>query len=495
VGKTFAGARLRRLREERRMSQIELARLLNISPSYLNQIEHDTRPLTVPVLIRLTEVFGVDTAYFAPQDTSRLVSDLREALPARASLADLTELATKLPEVAEAVIELYRRYRQTSDQLAELVGNREAVHLQSPHDQVTDFFYRRQNYIPELDEAAEALAARIGMRPSNMLPALHRHISERHGVRIQLDDARTMGGELHRYRPGTKTLHLSMSLRPGQQAIRIAAQIGLLEYADIIDEIIEAEQYDDLQTRILLRVGLANYFGAALILPYGQFLTAAEALRYDIELLTEHFGMGWESVCHRLSTLQRPKARGVPFSFVRVDRAGNMSKRQSATGFPFSRSGGTCPLWNVYEAFSSPGRVVTQVAVMPDGQRYLWIARTVTRHHGGYGKPGKVFAIGLGCELRHAPRLVYSAGVDLDATGAATPIGPGCRTCERLNCPQRAAPPIGAQLDLDENRSTFVPYPLRPASWPGSGVGDAEPGPDGRENSMGAADGAPTVAG
>lgn len=470
MSKTFAGARLRRLREERRVSQIDLARQLSISPSYLNQIEHDARPLTVPVLIRITEVFGVDTTYFAPHDASRLVSDLREALPARVGLPGLTELATKLPEVAEAVIELHRRYRQTEEQLAELVDDRDALAFRSPHDQVTDFFYRRQNYVPELDEPAEALATTICGRRVETVAALQNHLAQRHGVRIQLDDAGEMGGELHRYRPGTHTLHLSTSLRPGQQAIRIAAQIALLEYADVIDEIIEDEQYEDLQTRILLRVGLANYFAAALILPYGQFLATAERLRYDVELLTDHFAMGWESVCHRLSTLQRPRARGVPFSFVRVDRAGNMSKRQSATGFPFSRSGGTCPLWNVYEAFGAPGRVVTQVAAMPDGQRYLWIARTVTRHHGGYGQPGKVFAVGLGCELRHAGRLVYSAGIDLDAystgagpdpAGAATPIGPGCRTCDRLTCPQRAIAPIGGRLDLDENRSTFIPYPLQ----------------------------------
>jgi predicted transcriptional regulator/DNA-binding XRE family transcriptional regulator len=469
MSKTFAGARLRRLREERRMSQIDLARQLSISPSYLNQIEHDVRPLTVPVLIRITEVFGVDTTYFAQHDASRRVSDLREALPARASLSDLTELATKLPEVAEAVIDLYRRYRQVADQLTELVGDREAFAGRAPHDQVTDFFYRRQNYVPELDEPAEALAAKIGVGRGNTLTALHQHLAERHGVRIILNDTDGMRGDLHRYDRGTRTLHLSTSLRPGRQAMRIAAQIALLEYAEIIDDIVEEEQSqavgpggDDLQTRILLRIGLANYFAAALLLPYGEFLSMAESLRYDIELLGERFAMGYETICHRLSTLQRPKARGVPFSFVRVDRAGNMSKRQSATGFPFSRSGGTCPLWNVYEAFSAPGRVMTQVAAMPDGQRYLWIARTVTRHHGGYGQPGKVFAIGLGCELRHAHRLVYSTGVDLAATGAATPIGPGCRTCERLTCPQRAAAPIGGLLDLDENRSTFVPYPLRP---------------------------------
>jgi predicted transcriptional regulator/transcriptional regulator with XRE-family HTH domain len=461
MSKTFAGARLRRLREDRRISQIDLARQLNISPSYLNQIEHDARPLTVPVLIRITELFGVDTAFFAPHDASRLVGELREALPARATVPDLTELATKLPEVAEAVIDLYRRYRQAANELAEVGGGRELFSGHAPHDQVTDFFYRRQNYVPDLDDAAEALAAEIGVRPGAALAALTQRLTGKHDVHITYEDTAAMGGELHRYRPGPRTLHLSTALRPGQQAIRIAAQIALLEHADLIDEIIESEEFEELQTRILMRVGLANYFAAALILPYGSFLAAAEERRYDVELLTEHFAMGWESICHRLSTLQRPKARGVPFSFVRVDRAGNMSKRQSATGFPFSRAGGTCPLWNVYEAFSAPGRVMTQIAAMPDGQRYLWIARTVTRHHGGYRQPGKVFAVGLGCEVRHAGRLVYSAGRDLDDARAATPIGPGCRTCERMTCPQRAIAPIGGRLDLDENRSTFIPYPLR----------------------------------
>lgn len=460
MAKTFAGARLRRLREDRGISQIELARQLNISASYLNQIEHDSRPLTVPVLMRITEFFGIDPTVFAPHDTPRLVSGLREALANRASLADLTELASRLPEVAEAVIDLHRRYRQVDEQLAELVGDRDRIG-RSPHDQVTEFFYRRQNYVPALDEAAEELAARIGLRRGEARAALANRLAERHGVRISRDDADSLGGELHRYRPQTRTLHLATSLRSGQEAIRMGAQIALLEYADVIDEIVEEEGFDDIQTQILTRVGLANYFAAALILPYGEFLAAAESRRYDIELLSEHYRIGWETLCHRLSTLQRPKARGVPFSFVRVDRAGNMSKRQSATGFPFSRTGGTCPLWNVYEAFGAPEKVVTQVAEMPDGQRYLWIARTVTRHRGGYGQPGKVYAIGLGCEVRHAGRLVYSAGMDLYAPGAATPIGPGCKTCERMTCPQRAAPPISRQLDLDENRSTFIPYPLK----------------------------------
>jgi predicted transcriptional regulator/transcriptional regulator with XRE-family HTH domain len=460
MAKIFSGARLRRLREERGLSQTDLARHLTISPSYLNQIEHDVRPLTAQVLIRVTDLFGVDPAVFAPHDTPQLVAGLREALAGAGGIADLTELAARLPEVAESVIDLHRRYRQVADQLTELVGDRGPLG-RSPHDQVTEFFYRRQNYVPQLDEAAELLAARVRLRRGAVRPTLQERLAERHGVQIRRDDAEALSGELHRFRPHTRTLHLSTSLRAGQEAMRMAAQLALLEYADVIDEIVEEERFDDIQTQILTRVGLANYFAAALILPYEQFLSAAEERRYDIDLLTEHFAMGWETVCHRLSTLQRPRARGVPFSFVRVDRAGNMSKRQSATGFPFSRTGGTCPLWNVYEAFSSPGRPVTQVAAMPDGQRYLWIARTVTRHHGGYGQPGKVYAIGLGCEIRHAARLVYSTGMDLHDAAAAMPIGPGCKTCERANCPQRAAAPISRRLDLDENRSTFIPYPLQ----------------------------------
>ena len=259
------------------------------------------------------------------------------------------------------MLDLHRRYRQADEQLAELLGDRETVG-RSPHDRVTEFFYRRQNYVPDLDEAAERLAATIGMRRGEVRSTLQDRLAQRHGVQVRRDDATLLGDELHRYRPQTRTLHLSTSLRAGQQAMRMAAQIALLEYADVIDEIVEEERFDDPQTQILTRVGLANYFAAALILPYEPFLAAAEQHRYDIDLLTQHFTMGWETVCHRLSTLQRPRARGVPFSFVRVDRAGNMSKRQSATGFPFSLTGGTCPLWNVYEAFSAPGRVVVQVA-------------------------------------------------------------------------------------------------------------------------------------
>ncbi|MFF9427941.1 short-chain fatty acyl-CoA regulator family protein [Streptomyces sp. NPDC014746] len=463
MSKTYAGARLRRLREDRGMSQAELARTLAISPSYLNQMEHDARPLTVPVLLRLTEAFGVDPGFFSERDTGRLVADLREALSgelaaARVSSSDLAELASRIPAVAHVLVDLGRRNQRLAERLADAADPRgsDPELPRSPHEEIREFFYRRQNYLHETDLAAEALAAEIGIRPGEIISALSARLSDRHGVRFSTGT----GDRLHSYDEKTRILRLSARLRPGQRAFRLATQLALLEYGDGLDRQAAEDFPPDGPAHRLARIGIANYFAAALILPYEAFHTAAEEFRYDIERLTDRFGLGYETVCHRLSTLQRPRLRGVPFSFVRVDRAGNMSKRQSATGFHFSRAGGTCPLWNVYEAFAAPGRIHVQIAAMPDGQRYLWTARALTRHRGGWGEPGKTFAIGLGCELRHAHRLVYSDGLDLDNASAATPIGMGCRVCERLDCPQRAAPPLGRPLLIDQNASTFVPYPV-----------------------------------
>ncbi|MFF9718714.1 short-chain fatty acyl-CoA regulator family protein [Streptomyces sp. NPDC014603] len=463
MGKTYAGARLRRLREERRMSQADLARVLGISPSYLNQMEHDSRPLTVPVLLRLTEAFGVDPGFFSERDTTRMLADLREALAgeiaeSRVSAADLGDLAARLPSVAKVLLDLSRRNQELAEHLAGAADRRDRDRgtASTPHEEVRDFFYRRQNYLHDTDLAAERLAAEIGVRPGEVTGALTARFATVHGVHLAVES----GTRLHRYDDRSRTLHLSSRLRPGQRAFRMATQLALLEQGEELDRLAAEDFPIGSPAHALARIGIANYFAAALVLPYSAFHTAAEEARYDIERLTDHFGLGYETICHRLSTLQRPRLRGVPFSFVRVDRAGNMSKRQSATGFHFSRAGGTCPLWNVYEAFAAPGRIHVQVSEMPDRQRYLWTARAVTRHRGGWGEPGRTYAVGLGCEIRHAHRLVYSDGLDLANASAATPIGMGCRVCERLDCSQRAAPPLGRSLHIDQNSSTFVPYPV-----------------------------------
>ncbi|HEY5842991.1 MAG TPA: acetate metabolism transcriptional regulator RamB [Mycobacterium sp.] len=466
MSKTFVGSRVRQLRSERGFSQAALAQTLEISPSYLNQIEHDVRPLTVSVLLRITEVFGVDATFFASQDDTRLVAELREVtldrdLDIDLDPAEVAEVVSAHPAVAKAMVNLHRRYRITTAQLAAATEDRfsdgsGSGSITMPHEEVRDYFYQRQNYLHELDTAAEDLTVRMRMHRGDLAGDLAQRLAQVHGVRVvkRID----LGAMLHRYEPETKTLEISAHLSGGQQVFRLAAELGYLEFGELIDTLVEEGKFTSAESRTLARLGLANYFAAAAVLPYRQFHDVAENFRYDVERLSAFYSISYETICHRLSTLQRPTMRGVPFSFVRVDRAGNMSKRQSATGFHFSSSGGTCPLWNVYETFANPGKILVQIAQMPDGRNYMWVARTVERRASRYGQPGKTFAIGLGCELRHAHRLVYSEGLDLSGDITATPIGAGCRVCERDNCPQRAFPALGRALDLDEHRSTVSPY-------------------------------------
>jgi len=431
--------------------------MLEISPSYLNQLLHNQRPLTVPVLLRLAEVFGVDTSFFATDDTTRLTAELRDVF-ADLGVAggDAAELARHFPDSARAITVLHHRYRHATEHLASLSGDRgiPAV-VPMPHEEVRTFFYRHKNHFAGLDRAAEELAARIGLPHQQAHDVLATQL-EADGIRVT-EHAQT-DGDLHRFDPDAGVLSLARHLDSGQRAFRMAGQLALTEQGPMITDLVA--EITDSEVRTLARIGLANYFAAALILPYTGFLSTAERFRYDVEALAHHYQVGFETVCHRLSTLQRPRARGVPFSFIRVDRAGNMSKHQSASGFHFTRTGGTCPLWSIYEAFAAPGQVLRQIAVMPDGRHYFWIARTVTQRPHAYGAPARTFAIGLGCELRHAPRLVYSAGLDLDERASAVPIGPGCRTCARDDCAQRAVPQVGRRLAVDENRSRAAAYPV-----------------------------------
>ncbi len=459
----MVGGRLRQLREERHLTQVDLAKALGISPSYLNQLEHNARPLTVPVLLRISDVFGIEASFFSAQDTTRLIAEVHETLIGNdlgltANDREVSELVGSQPKIAQALVKLHRLHQQALEQLGQLSAEESAPLL--PYEQVRDYFYSH-TYIGSLDTAAERLANELSARRGELLSALANRLKQQHRLRLVEGDQESLGA-LHRFDPESGVLTVAANLRPNQQAFRLARQLALLEFERMLTELADNAGMMGADTHALMTIGLANYFAAALILPYEAFRTKAEEYRYDIERLARYFEVGFETVCHRLSTLQRPKDRGVPFSFVRVDRAGNVSKRISATPFHFSRTGGTCPLWNVYEAFTQPGKVLTQVAEMPDGRRYLWVSRVVTRSAGRYGAPSKTFAVGLGCEVRHAGRLVYSAGLDLDDKQAVTPIGMGCKMCERPDCAQRAFPPLGHTLSIDRNRTDFAPYPVAP---------------------------------
>ncbi|WP_447777257.1 short-chain fatty acyl-CoA regulator family protein [Variovorax boronicumulans] len=470
MSKTFMGVRLRTLRAERGLTQVALAQMLGLSPSYLNQIEQNQRPLTVAVLLRISKTLGVDVQQFSDDEEARLVASMREALADNpggeaVALPELREVASQMPAVARALLALHRRHQEAQERLelmaAELGDGRGDISRSRPmpFEVVRDFFFAHQNHFDPLDTAAESLAAEARSHGGPLAEWLQQRLLRVHGVRVVPDDE--AAGALdsqRRYDPASRVLRLSAGLEPGQQAFQLATQLALLEQAALIESLVAQADFGDAPAHALARIGLANYFAAAVLLPYGPFLQAAEALRYDIDLLARQFGVGFETVCHRLSSMQRPGASGVPFFFIRVDRAGNISKRQSATHFHFSKTGGTCPLWNVYEAFAQPGRVLPQLARMPDGRAYLWIARTVSHGQRGFGSPSKTFSIGLGCDIRHAPRLVYAKGLDLKDPDVPTPIGMGCKVCERVACPQRAFPFIGRALDVNENESRFTPY-------------------------------------
>ena len=353
--KTFMGVKLRTLRAERGLSQIALAHTLGLSPSYLNQLEQNQRPLTVSVLLKLHKALGVDVQQFSEDEESRLMAGLREALADAeepVGLPELQEVAAQMPALGRAVLALHRRHLEAMERL-------EALSLQLGDDRsaasapramafevVRDFFFAHQNYFDGLDRAAEALAGQARLQAPTQTPHqvaladwLTVRLQQQHGVRVVRTDV--AGAGKRQFDPHTRQLQLSHTLDASQRAFQLGTQLALLECTQAIDDLIQVAPFTtDPASRKLARVGLANYFAGALLLPYQAFLSAAEALRYDIDLLDQQFGVGFETVCHRLSTLQRPDAPGVPFFFVRVDQAGNISKRQSATHFHFSRAGG-----------------------------------------------------------------------------------------------------------------------------------------------------------
>lgn len=467
--KLFIGPKLKRLRERKGLSQADLARLSDVSPSYLNQIERNQRPLTASVLLRVSRVLDVALEDLATDDEAQLLVELREALadplfaadPQPVGNAELRNAIAASPDLGGRFLTLYRRFREMRD-ARDLGGfpDEPGVRSQGPYEEVRDYFHHMNNYFDGLERAAEALQARENFRLGNMLDDLINYLAHTHGVRTRIDPSSPGGpSTLRRYDPDSRTLTISEALPPASQTFQAAYQIALLDQAESIEQLIGEAGFSAEGAPPICRVGLANHFAGALIMPYREFLNSAEACWYDIEQLQRRFGASFEQVTHRLSTLRRPGAQGVPFYFVRVDKAGNISKRQSAPRFHFARFGGACPLWNVHEAFASPRRILIQLASMPDGTTYLCLARTVQKGGGGFTAPKQDFAVGIGCEISYAHRLVYAQGIDLSgAQNAAVPIGPGCRVCERVQCPQRAFPPATRAVSVDDNRRRFIPY-------------------------------------
>ncbi|WP_437812544.1 helix-turn-helix domain-containing protein [Sorangium sp. So ce1078] len=458
------GAKVRALRRREHMTQVDLAERLGVSASYLNLIENNRRPLTAPLLIRLAQIFQLDLQNFASEEDVRLTADLHEVFgdPIFESHgltnADLRELVATSPNVARAVLTLYRTYattRESLDTLGERLAGDGFVAVDNsrlPSEEVSDLIQRRMNHFSELEEGAEALWREAELDADDVYRGLVRYLHATRGIEVRIVQVADERQAMRRFDPDKRVLSISEVLPPRSRRFQLAHQLGLLTQSSAIDRILRDENLTTPESRALARVALANYFAAAILMPYQPFLEAARAERYDIELLAHRFGTSFEQVCHRLTTLRRPGAEGVPMHMVRIDIAGNISKRFSGSGIRFARFSGACPRWNVHAALMTPGMIRIQLSQMPDGAVYFCIARTVRSDRGGYHVPHTVQSIGMGCDVRYARELVYADGIDLDNIGAAVPVGVTCRTCERLDCAQRALPALQHPLRLDENR-------------------------------------------
>jgi predicted transcriptional regulator/DNA-binding XRE family transcriptional regulator len=462
--KLYLGRRLRRLRRELGLNQNAMAAEIGVSPSYLNHLERNQRPVTAQVLLRLADSFDIDLKSFAAEGGEGTGTDeLAEifADPMFGGMAvpryELVEVADNAPAVADAVSRLYAALTEMRRQPAGDGERGEASPL-TPESWVRDYIQDQRNHFPFLEEAAEMLAGALG-DPLTIAEPLRRRLKEGFGIEARIVPPETLDGASQHYDLHRKRLMLSTLLRTESRTFGLAYQLALIEFRPLLERMVEAAAPPDAPARHLLHMSLANYAAGAIMMPYADFLEAAERHRYAIDRLCAQFGASVEQVAHRLTTLGRNGARGIPFFMLRVDAAGNISKRFAGDAFPFSRFGGTCPRWNLHSAFQTPGRVVTQIVETPDGQRFFTIGRTVERSVRLDPREDSQLAVGLGCDVKHAARIGYADGLDLNDP-YVTPIGPACMICPRVRCPQRAAAPAGRTLTVHESRKTISPFPF-----------------------------------
>jgi XRE family transcriptional regulator, fatty acid utilization regulator len=461
IQKLYAGAKLRELRGRLGLTQKDFAAKLSVSLPYLNQMENNNRPVSSGVMLGLAQEFGFDVTELSSGDTERLVSDMREALAdpvfadAAPPLPDLRLTASNAPALARAFLDLHAAYRQTHERLASLdeaLGRDGGRVAASPWEEVRDFFHYCDNYIDAVDRAAEHFAAQA----DGPLDAHIRRTLEARGLTIRYAD----GDGIRHYDPIRKELTLSPRSAPETQRFQLLHQFALIDQDRLLEATLDLARFQTDTARAIAKIGMANYFAGAVQMPYTRFAEAAAEARHDLEQLANQFGASIEQVAHRLATLQRPGAKGIPFFFVRVDQAGTITKRHSATRLQFARFGGACPLWNVHRSFETPGRFLRQLAETPDGVRYLCLARDVSKSGGSFHAPVRRYAIGLGCEVRHAEAMVYADGMDIGTAEAYQPIGISCRICERTDCHQRSVPPLERQLRIDPDHRGTLPYEI-----------------------------------
>ena len=463
------GHKIKSKRRKLGILQANMAKKLFISPSYLNLIESGKRKINVDLLLKLSNELGIEMSDISKKTDTNLYQNLMDVLGDNLfedldiTNFDIKEIVNSNPLIAKALVKLGDNYKKKSQDIASKVENISGKFVDNqknsfPGEVVSDFIQENENYFPKLEEFANRIFSKIQNNNRTSYLPLCEYLLKKHKIEVKsvIPDENKPFTKI--FDPIKKTFLLSDYLTLATKKLHVAAQIAHLDANDILDEYLDTFKFTSEESRKLSKVALLNYTAAAILMPYKLFYKQCKEQRYDLELLQNTFATSFEQVAHRVTCLQDPNMMGIPFHMLRADVAGNISKRFSLSGIEIPRYGGACPRWNIYSAFTTPGKIHAAVSKMPDGEKYVCIARTVEKGVAKHGMFKSLLSIGLGCQIKYAKDFVYTDSLNLNDKNTEVPIGVNCRTCDRMDCQQRAFPPLHKKFDIDLNKRGISVY-------------------------------------
>jgi predicted transcriptional regulator/transcriptional regulator with XRE-family HTH domain len=456
------GPKIKAFRRQLGLQANKLAEDLSISPSYLNLIEAGKRKIDGDLLLKICERLNIDLSHLNAKSDINLENTISEILDDKLFEdldilgPEVKDLVSTNPKIGKAIVRLGDILKKKDHELinkiekisGKIVDNRKNSF---PGEVISDFLQEQKNYFPKLEEFANKVFDKVQKNNRTRYIALCDYLKSEYSIIVKdiIPEDNKPFSKI--YDKQKKELLLSDYSSLETKKLHAAAQIAQMGAMGEIEFYLSKFAFPTLESKNLTKVALLNYCGAAILMPYKPFHTECKKLKYDLELLQNTFATSFEQVAHRVTCLQDPKLPGIPFHMLRVDMAGNISKRFSLSGIEIPRYGGACPRWNVYSAFTRPGAMQVAVSKMTNGEKYVCIARTVEKGVGRFGKTKSILSIGLGCEAKYAKDFVYTQNIDVNNKSSEIPIGVSCRTCDRLDCSQRAFPPLHKKFDVDIN--------------------------------------------
>ncbi len=439
----LAGPALRRLRKREGQTQAAMAASLGISPSYLNLIERNQRPLSARVLVQLIERYDFDAHSLHEDEAIGGVDGLARRLadPRFADLGidrdEVQEFLATAPQAAAAFARLFDGSAPVE------------VAPQDPSDQARKAVEQWRNHFSDLDYAAEDLADEMRLSQADISAALGERLREKHQLSVRILPAEVIPGEVSRLDLHARQLQLSEMLPGAARRFQIARQVGVLEHREGIEALVDGAGLGSTKARERFREHVTDYVAGALLMPYRRFLRACEQTAYDFPVLQRRFAVSFDQVAQRVTTLQRVGERGLPFFSARFGRTGRMvGFTAGASGAVYPLEGARWPAWAPYAAFESRGTMLTQAVTFSTGEampkHWFTIARTIEVDGAACSARR---AIVLGIEARFAGELAQARGISLDPADAV-PLGVGCPRCGRADCLTPAPPRLSVQTPV-----------------------------------------------